>query len=246
LLRKSVERIGLGFAHRLDVHVHRERERRVPQDRLNGFIFHTQRVKVGSRARGETRAGHATGSPCGEMRVGTQEDGSFAITNVPSPVEWYVYGKMESLTNGGATEPVRCATTRDKELVEVNDIQVKPGHGLKGQVILSDGNPVPNGMRMLISSDRAWDTQTATLRLDGHFEFVGLAVGGYSISPAVKGYSLPDGALEVASSIDRDVDSWTNRPHACWPRSNTSVSPNARQKPHVKLACDARLRASGR
>ena len=101
-------------------------------------------------------------------------------------------------------------------------------------------------IRDSISSDRAWDTQTATLRLDGHFEFVGLAVGGYSISPAVKGYSLPDGALEVASSIDRDVDSWTNRPHACWPRSNTSVSPNARQKPHVKLACDARLRASGR
>ena len=149
------------------------------------------------------------GNPYSEMRVGTQEDGSFAITNVPSPVEWYIYGKMESLGSRGATEPVICATTRDKEQVDLGDIQVKPGHRLRGQVILSDGKPIPNGMRMLINSDRAWDIQTATLGLDGHFDFVGLAVGGYSISPAVKGYSLPDGAREVAISIDRDVDSWT-------------------------------------
>jgi hypothetical protein len=143
------------------------------------------------------------------MRVGSQEDGSFAITNVPAPVEWYVYGKMESLGSRGATEPVMCATTRDKEQVDVGDIQVKPGHRLQGHVILSDGKPIPNGMRMLIGSDRAWDIQTAALRFDGHFEFAGLAVGGYSISPAVKGYTLPDGAQEVAISIDRDVGSWT-------------------------------------
>jgi protocatechuate 3,4-dioxygenase beta subunit len=149
------------------------------------------------------------GNRYGEMRVGTQEDGSFAITNVPSPVEWYVYGKMESLGSRGATEPVISATTRDKEQVDVGDIQLKQGHRLRGQVILSDGKPIPNGMRMLINSNRAWDTQTAILRFDGHFEFVGLAVGGYSISPAVKGYSLPDRALEVPVSIDRDLDSWT-------------------------------------
>jgi len=132
------------------------------------------------------------GNPYSEMKVGTQEDGSFALTNVPSPVEWYVYGKMESLGSRGATEPVLCATTEDKEQVDVGDIQVKPGHRLRGRVILSDGKPIHDGMRMLINSDRAWDTQTATLRSDGHFEFVGLAVGGYSISPSVKGYSLPD------------------------------------------------------
>ena len=149
------------------------------------------------------------GNPYSEMRVGTQEDGSFTVTNVPSPVEWYVYGKMESLGSRGATEPVMCATTRDGEQVNVGDIHVKPGHRFRGQVILSDGKPIPEGMRMIISSDRAWDTQTATLGFDGRFEFVGLAIGDYSISPSVKGYGLKDGALQVAISIDRDVDSWS-------------------------------------
>ena len=40
----------------------------------------------------------ATGRyPLPELRIGTNEDGAFAITNVPPGVEWYVYGKMESL-----------------------------------------------------------------------------------------------------------------------------------------------------
>ena len=148
------------------------------------------------------------GNAYAEMKIGTQEDGSFAITGVPSPVEWYVYGKMESLLSRGATEPVMCATTKDKEQVDVGDIQVKPGHRFQGQVVLGDGKRIANGMRVVISSARAWDTQTATLSSDGHFEFVGLSLGSYSISPAVKGYTLPGGVQEVAISIDRDVDNW--------------------------------------
>ncbi len=67
------------------------------------------------------------GSPYDEIKVGTQEDGSFAITNAPPGATWYLYGKMESLGSRGATMPVTCATTRDKEFVDVGDIQVKPG-----------------------------------------------------------------------------------------------------------------------
>jgi hypothetical protein len=37
------------------------------------------------------------GDPYEEVRIGTQEDGSFVIPNVPAPVNWYVYGKMESI-----------------------------------------------------------------------------------------------------------------------------------------------------
>lgn len=144
----------------------------------------------------------------GEMKVGTQEDGSFAITNVPSPVEWYVYGKMESLLGRGATGPVNCATTKDKELVDVADIQVKPGRRLRGNVVLVDGKPIPNGMRISMSSERAWDTQTATLDSDGDFEFVDLPAGSYSVSPSVKGYTLLDGTRAVVISIDRDVDNF--------------------------------------
>ena len=34
------------------------------------------------------------GNPYEEIRIGTQQDGTFVITNVPTAVDWYVYGKM--------------------------------------------------------------------------------------------------------------------------------------------------------
>ncbi len=143
-----------------------------------------------------------------EMKIGTQEDGSFAITGVPSLEEWYVYGKMESIASRGATDPVMCTTTRDSELVDVGELEVKPGHRLHGKVVLSDGKPLPEGMRVFVTSDGARDSQTAILGTDGHFQVVGLPGGKYSINLAVKGYTLPNGAQEVAISMDRDVDNW--------------------------------------
>jgi hypothetical protein len=149
------------------------------------------------------------GNPYEEIRVGTQEDGTFLLANVPFPVEWFLYGKMESLVGRGTAEPLSCTTSRSKQLLDVGDIQVTPGHRLDGRVVLSDGKPLPEGMRVVIKSDRAWDFQTASLGSDGRFEFAGLSAGSYSITPSVRGYALPKGAFEVSVFIDRDVSGWT-------------------------------------
>jgi uncharacterized GH25 family protein len=161
-----------------------------------------------------------------EIRIGTQPDGTFAITNVPAPMDCYIYGKMESVAMRGATGAVECATKHDKEIVDVGDLQIKPAHRLQGRVVLSDGKPIPDGMRVTISSERAWDTQTAMLPPEGRFEFVGLAAGTYSVFASVKGYTLPktpvsvekkkeDGTVEITTyaagvappfSIDHDLD----------------------------------------
>jgi hypothetical protein len=149
------------------------------------------------------------GNPYEEMKVGTQKDGTFAITNVPSPVDWYVYGKMESLAGRGATDLVKCATTGDKKTVDLGDVQVTRGHRLEGRVILSDGKPIPAGMEIVITSKRAWDSQTTSLSSDGRFRFADLSAGAFSITPSVKGYALPDGERDVAVSIKRDVQGWS-------------------------------------
>lgn len=130
------------------------------------------------------------GHPYNELRIGTEQDGTFAITNVPAPVDWYIYAKMESVATRGATGAVECATKHDQEIVDVGNLQIKPAHRLRGSVVLSDGNPIPDGMRVTISSETAWDDQTAMLPPDGRFEFLGLAVGNYSVFASVKGYTL--------------------------------------------------------
>jgi hypothetical protein len=148
------------------------------------------------------------GNPYDEIRIGTQEDGSFVIANVPVPVDWYVYGKMESIAAVGATDRVECATARDGEEVDVGDIQIHPGHRLRGRVTLSDGAAMADGMRVTISAYRAWDSQTVIIGRDGHFEFVGLPTGKYEIVPSVRGYRLQENRGTIETTIDRDIDNF--------------------------------------
>jgi hypothetical protein len=147
-----------------------------------------------------------SGTPYSEQRVGTQEDGSFTLSNVPVQTDWYVYAKMESVASRGATEPKVCATTRPQKTVNLSDIQLGPGYRLEGKVLLTDGKSVPEGMRVIISSQKVWDTQTVILDKGGHFVFFSLPEGKYSIIPAVKGYSLPDGLYEVEASVEQNVN----------------------------------------
>jgi hypothetical protein len=146
------------------------------------------------------------GYPLPEIRIGTNNDGTFAITNVPPGVEWYLYGKMESLAMRGGAPIIECTTKTDGEEIDVGDLSIMPAFHLRGRVVLSDGKPMPAGMRITISSDRAFDSQTTSLRPDGAFEFSGLAKGGYTVFTSVKRYRLkasPYGSMRV--TVDKDA-----------------------------------------
>ena len=143
------------------------------------------------------------GDPYQEIRIGTQTDGTFVITNVPAPVDWYVYGKMDSIAALGATAPAKLSTKRDNEEVNVGDIEIQPGYQLSGKVTLSDGAGMPSGMRITIGAKEGFDTQTVLLSPDGHFEFFNVPRGAYEIFPSVRGYSLPEGKLIVDTTVDR-------------------------------------------
>jgi uncharacterized GH25 family protein len=144
------------------------------------------------------------GDPDREMRIGTREDGSFVIPNVPAPVVWYIYGKMESIAALGATPPVECATKRDKDEVDVGDIQIQRGYSLRGKVTLSDGAAMAEGMRVTIGSTHSSDRQSVTIGRDGSFEFTGLTTGQYNISTSVRGYERDP----LLKTIDRDIDNF--------------------------------------
>jgi hypothetical protein len=146
------------------------------------------------------------GDPYSEIRIGTKPDGTFTITNVPAPVDWYIYGKTESIAARGATPIIECSTKLDHQDLVLGDIQIKPGHRLRGRVVLSDGKAIPDGMRVMLG-DRVNDVQIALLPANGRFEFVSLRSGEYSVSPYVKGYQLTSGKNgDGALTIDHDVD----------------------------------------
>jgi uncharacterized GH25 family protein len=145
------------------------------------------------------------GSPYSEIRVGTQEDGSFAITNVPVPGKWYIYAKMESIAPPGATEPLQSSTKRDEEIVDIGNMTIGPAHRLQGKLVLSDGKSIADGVRVIVFSEKVWDFQTAIVRKDGSFEFFGLPTGKYSITASVRDYEMQNASQALQISVDRDV-----------------------------------------
>jgi protocatechuate 3,4-dioxygenase beta subunit len=178
----------------------------------NGKPVADAEVGLIARQRGMGAELTLIGSPYEEIRIGTEADGTFVITNVPAPVDWYVYGKMESLVGRGGTVPVESATKADGEDVEVGDIQVQLGYRLRGKVVLSDGKAIGPGMSVMLSSVKAFDSRQTALAADGSFEFAGLAPGKYEVGASVRGYREPEwdfktqperpGTVQVDHAVD--------------------------------------------
>jgi uncharacterized GH25 family protein len=151
-----------------------------------------------------------------EVRIGTAEDGTFAITNVPAGRVWSLYPKRESLASRGIGAGLVACETRDNgQEVNVGDIQIQPAYTLRGRVVLTDDKPIPPYMNVTLQqSDHVFDPQLLQIGPDGRFEFRGLPGGVYIVTPAVRGYRLPDacrfcGFVEML--LNRDVNDFTIR-----------------------------------
>jgi Carboxypeptidase regulatory-like domain len=150
------------------------------------------------------------GDPYQEIRIGTAADGRFTIANVPGPVDWYLYAKMDSISSMGATQPIEVKVTRNGEYLKTSDLVIKPGYRLRGTVLISDNKPIPEGMRITINSETIWDSQTVPLPSDGHFEFINLPPGKYTISTSVKGYREKTPQYgPTPFTVDRNIDNFT-------------------------------------
>jgi hypothetical protein len=141
-----------------------------------------------------------------ETTIGTRDDGTFVFTNVPTPDEWNVYGKMESIASGGATDPIACATNNDHQEINLGDMLIRRAYRIRGQVTLNDGKTIPDGMRLIVTAKRSRDSQLVMLGVDGKFEIRGLAAGDYSIYPGVKGYRSATERGQIDVQVDRDKE----------------------------------------
>jgi len=150
------------------------------------------------------------GNPYEVVRIGTDADGRFTVPNVPAAVDWYVYATMDSISALGATSPVEVHVSKDGEYVQAHDLVIKPGFHVRGTVLTSDNKPIADGMRVILSSETVWDSQTIPLASDGHFEFASLPVGKYTIRASVKGYreNTPQYG-PPPFVVDHDIDSFT-------------------------------------
>jgi uncharacterized GH25 family protein len=166
---------------------------------------------VGNAEVGLITQNRRSGQTYPEIRIGTRDDGTFAITNVPAGRLWLLYPKMESLASRGiGADVVPLETKDDGQEVDLGDIQLKPAYTLRGKIVLTDGKPVPPDMHLTLSADRAWDSQIVPIASDGSFEVRALPSGVYGITPGVKGYTPADG-FEVEALVNKNVSDYVIR-----------------------------------
>jgi hypothetical protein len=151
-----------------------------------------------------------SGDPYEVVRIGTDAKGRFTIPNVPAAVDWYVYPTMDSISALGAASPIEVHVSKDGESVQTPDLVIKPGFHVRGTVLASDNQPIAEGMRVILSSETVWDSQTTSLAPDGNFEFINLPVGKYTIRASVKGYQENTPQFGPAPFlVDHDIDNFT-------------------------------------
>jgi hypothetical protein len=146
----------------------------------------------------------------------TDSNGRFLLLNVPPNREFVVYGTMKSLAGSGVL-PVKDVTTGDSGLVQdLGQLVIQPAFSIAGQIVLSDGQPVPPGTRLFCGREAAMDSVETQLDAAGKFVIKGVPAESVSLSIRIKGYRLSkrNPSLDwlngsILGRVDSDVKAFT-------------------------------------
>ncbi len=126
----------------------------------------------------------------GNFSVATDAEGRFLFVNLPPNKSYELYGIMKSLRAHGSL-PVRTVRTGgDGDTFDAGELAVQPGFTVAGAIRLKDGQPIPPNTRVLLSRDRAWDSQQAEADANGKFSFENVPAESVSLSTRIKGYQM--------------------------------------------------------
>ena len=128
----------------------------------------------------------------GTFAATTDAAGRFVFPNLPPGKECFIYSHMcEAGANGGVVSWHKFTTGADSTITGLGDLIVQPAFRVSGRVVLSDGKPLPRGIRAMLSRDEAWDQlPNVPVKPDGSFTFDGVPAESVGVSVDVPGYCL--------------------------------------------------------
>jgi hypothetical protein len=154
----------------------------------------------------------AAGNLIIQDEIATDERGRFTFLNVAPGAPYLVYGKMGAVGGGGAIAAHPLTSAADDSVLDLGILVVEPGHRIAGRVSLTDGKPLPEGIRLAVGRELASDTRLIPLGAEGSFELRGVptelihlsaGVPGYRLSPKTVGFG---GYSGVTLGVDRDFE----------------------------------------
>ncbi len=163
--------------------------------RMQEGVTVTGQVELkGKPAKGVVMGLSTTNRMCGKFfncdELATDNAGRFLMPNVPPGREFVLYSKMDSLAGQGVTPRKVFSTGDSGTTMNLDKLMVQPGYRLAGQIVLSDGKPIPPHTRLLLSRENAWDQTEIELDPQGRFEFTGVPAEPVGVSVRIKGYKF--------------------------------------------------------
>ena len=125
-----------------------------------------------------------------EMVASTDMEGRFSIPNVPAGREYFIYGLRGTLKDRGVTASKNITTGDPGSSLNAGEIALESGKRVEVQLKLTDGKPVPQGTRVLVSRDDAWDPQVFETDQNGKVGFLARDGEDFKISSRIKGYVM--------------------------------------------------------
>jgi hypothetical protein len=176
--------------------------------RMQDGVLVTGRVVAGGRpVPGAVVFVRPTVSVDGEFftsdKVTTDANGCFSLFNLPPKKGLTLFASMDSLQGKGALPPRQFSSGTNKATTDLGELVLLPGYLVAGQILLSDGNPVPAHTRLLLAREGVSDYSEAVLDAGGRFEFQTVPAESVSLGLRLKGYRF--------SKINPSLD-WLNGP----------------------------------
>jgi hypothetical protein len=123
-------------------------------------------------------------------KITTDRDGHFSVPHLPPEMGLILVGTMASLQGKGTLSPQSFTSGKNRTTTDLGDLELKPGYRVAGQVVLTDGQPIPPRTRLLLSRQGASDYAEVTLEADGRFEFQSVPAEPVSLSVHLQAYKL--------------------------------------------------------
>jgi hypothetical protein len=95
---------------------------------------------------------------------------------------------MDSLQGKGVLSPKQFTSGKNKTTTDLGDLELQPGYQISGQIVLTDGKPIPARTRLLLARQGASDYADVVLTADGRFVFQSVPAESVSLSARLEGY----------------------------------------------------------
>ena len=121
-------------------------------------------------------------------KISTDTNGYFSIPSLPAEKGLILFGTMDSLQGKGVLSPKQFTSGKNKTTTDLGDLELQPGYQISGQIVLTDGKPIPARTRLLLARQEASDYADVVLTTDGHFVFQSVPAESVSLSARLKDY----------------------------------------------------------